>query len=160
MQDNLYQPPAAEAGVRPLSDGQYEFSVLENATIDKAGARARIWGIISLVVGVLVVVALVFVFAMTSELGPLAGKVRLLLLGFAPVGLVYLVMGWLYITAGQAMRAVVATEGADVEHLMRGLDKLGSAFRLEVMLTIVAVVLGLVLGVAIAGGTAGIGGTP
>jgi ABC-type Na+ efflux pump permease subunit len=160
MQENLYQPPAAEAGVRPLSDGEYEFSVVENGTIDKVGSRARIWGIISLVVGVLVVVALVVVFAMAGQLGGLAGKARLLLLAFAPVGLVYLVMGWLYITAGQAMRDVVATQGKDVEHLMQGLDKLGSAFRLEVILTIVAVVAGFVLGMAMAGSNAGLGGAP
>ena len=160
MQDNLYQPPAAEAGVRPLSDGSYEFSSIENGAIDKVGSRARVWGIISLVVGVLVVVALLAVFAMAGELGPLAGKARMALLALAPLGLVYLVMGWLYITAGQAMRAVVATEGNDVEHLMRGLDKLGSAFRLEVILTIVAVVAGFVLGVVLATGNASLGGTP
>lgn len=148
MDENFYQAPVAEAGVQALSDGQYEFTGPENTAIDKTGRRAKIWGVISCIVGVLIIIALVVVGV--AGIGSLPPAVTAAVFAFSPIGLVYLIMGWLYLTAGQQLRLVVTTEGNDVELLMRGIDKLASAFRLEVILTVIALVAGFVVGIGMA----------
>jgi hypothetical protein len=132
-----------------LSTGFYEFGHADNAVLEKTGSRARWWGILSLVGGVFgLLLALLFVFGIlltgaTSKLGAGAGIISAAILGFVgPISLVYLVVGRLYMGAGSALVAVVETQGNDVEHLMQALDKMARAFRLEVIMTIGAFVLG------------------
>jgi hypothetical protein len=52
--------------------------------------------------------------------------------------------------AGNALKAVVKTQGADVEHMMRGVGKLASAFFVEFAVGTVALVGGFAAGVALA----------
>ncbi len=149
-QDNPYQPPAADAPMMggALSEGQYEFSLLENSTIDKTGRRARIWGVISLIIGVLLLLGGLVLVAGLLDLpaGIGAALAPLVLAVLVPLGIVYLVMGKLYMDSGQALRLVVTTEGNDVELMLRGIDKMANAFRIEVILTVVALAAGFILG--------------
>ena len=152
---NPYEPPADPFPGAPaaLSTGEYEFNDQENQIIDKAGRRARLWGIFSFVIGGLSMVAALAFLAMSgtfvalggSQFGTLIGA----LVGGAAVfmlvnGIVYAVMGKLYVDAGAALRDVVVSEGSDVAHMMRSLGKLGTAFQIEAILTIAAFALGFV----------------
>ena len=72
--------------------------------------------------------------------------------GFAmiPMAIQPLVSGKFYLDAGKALKAVVDTLGNDVEHMMDGLAKLRNAVRLEAIVAIVAVVLGILLAFVVA----------
>ena len=119
-----------------LSEGSYEFNGDENMRIDRAGGSSIVWAICAMVGALL--------------LGILAGlqvylkNVRGALL-VAPLFLVCAVAGWLYFGTGKALKDVVTTQGNDVELLMRALDRLSRAFRYEVIATVVALLLFVVL---------------
>jgi hypothetical protein len=134
------QPPgAANPAGQSLSTGQYEFSDDENVSIDRSGTSSGVWAICAIVGALLLgILAGVQVF-----LNNLRGAILVL-----PLFLVCAVAGWLYIGAGKALKAVVDTEGNDVELLMRALDSLAKAFRNEVIVTVVAVVVFVVLAFA------------
>src|SRR5262245_34790185 len=130
VQQNPYAPPVADAVAgAALSEGEYEFSEMENAVIKKAGERTRTWGIIPIATGVLALLAAVIVVGVglprfPGGLGALVGPAILAVV--LPYGVVYLVMGKLYVDSGNALIDVVRTEGNDVELLMRGVDKMAS----------------------------------
>lgn len=150
MQHNPYSAPVTPGmGDQPLATGQYEFSQLEEQQIKQTGTRARIWGFISIALGVVIcafaLIILVVGVALPGEMGVIIGGAALAL---GPMGLVYLGIGYFYITAGGRLAAVAETQGHDVEHLMQGLDKLANAFRIEAILTIAAFVLGIAIGAA------------
>lgn len=119
-----------------LSEGQYEFGGDENMRIDRAGTSSSIWAACAIVGALL--------------LGVLAGlqifleNIRGALL-LAPLFLVCATAGWLYLGTGKALKEVVSTQGNDIELLMRALDRLGRAFRIEVIATVVALLVFLVL---------------
>lgn len=145
-------PGMATPGGQALSTGTYEFGPADDAIIRKAGSRARIWGIISLVGGVLTLGGGVVLIALAAGLpapfntiGPGIGA------GLLPLAIANLVGAFFYFQSGQSLEAVVNTQGNDIEHMMQGLNKLAKAFMIEAILTIIAIVAGLGLGVAIAG---------
>ena len=121
-----------------LSEGNYEFSDLENVSIERAATSASIWAVCAIVGAVL----LGTLAAVQFYLDNLRGAILVL-----PLFLVCAVAGWLYIGAGRALKKVVETEGNDVELLMQALERMASAFRNEVIATGVAVVLFVVLAV-------------
>ena len=160
VQQNPYQPPVADAppaAAESLSDGKYEFGHYENATIDKVAGRARIWGMISLIVGVLCVLSAlgsaIFSAQLPAELTKILLPIALAVL--LPMGVVYLVMGKLYMDSGAELKQVVATQGNDVELMMRGINKMAGAFRIETIMTLVALVAGFVIGLTM-GGSSGL----
>lgn len=151
VQQNPYQPPRADPagpGEAILSTGRYEFGDMENVSIDKTGRRSYIWGVISIIIGVLAILggvaAIAFVGELSGELGFLTPGVILAVL--VPTAVVNFATGFLYVSAGKAFRAVVETEGNDVELLMTGLNKMAGAFRIEFVLSIVGFVIGGVIG--------------
>lgn len=154
---NPYQPPVAQSWAgAAVSSGSYEFSGTENEIIDKAGKRARLWGVFSFIIGGLSIVgAVVFLVASGSLVslgGPQFGSLIATLVGGATVllllnGIVYAVMGKLYIDAGASLLSVVISEGNDVEHMLQSLKKLGLAFQVEGIMTLLAFVVGLAAGV-------------
>lgn len=163
MEHHPYQPPPGQAawGAGPLppgppqhaapmpSGGRYEFSPHENQTISKTGKRSTVWGVIALVSGALLLGGLVPLFMMRGELvaqGLDANWVTVLVVAIAPLAFVNLAIGGMYIGAGKALAKVVDTQGNDIDHMLQGLGKLGNAFMIEVITTIVSVVLGFVLG--------------
>jgi hypothetical protein len=154
--NNPYQAPMAAPAAAPggLATGAYEFDSFQNQQIEATASRTRMWGIVSLIGGILGLLGtVVFVIAMVAanvvaELGERGAVVAAMVLGFlAPIALVYTVVGKLYIDSGNSLRAVVTTEGNDVQHLMQALDKLANAFRIEVIMSVIAFVLGLVVGI-------------
>ncbi len=156
MADQPYQTPGASlgGGSRDLSDGHYEFSDIENATIGKTASRANLWGIIAIVIGLLMLLGLGgALFAVTAFSSDIASFVDPAVAGaalvaiMAPLVLVNLLVGWLYIAAGKALQTVVDSEGNDVELMMNGLDKMAAAFKLEAIVTVVGVALAVVANV-------------
>ena len=139
-----------------MSDGVYEFGGYENMVIDKCGRKAHLWGIISLIVGVLLVLLLggaLIAFETSVDAADLPpdmplskNLIRGLLIGLLPIAVGNLVMGKLYMDSGNALKQVVTTQGNDVELLMRGLDRMGKAFRIEVFMSAVAMVIGFTIG--------------
>lgn len=151
MQHNPYTAPvgAPAMGGQPLATGQYEFSPIEEQQIAQTGSRARIWGFISIALGLLIcILAVVILTAGTALPGQVGMMVAGIAIALAPMGVVYFVIGWFYISAGSRLAAVAETQGNDVEHLMQGLNNLANAFRIEVILSILAFVIGFVVGVA------------
>lgn len=123
-------------GAPRLSEGSYEFNGEENMRIERAGSSSSVWAMCAMIGALL--------------LGILAGlqiylkNVRGALL-VAPLFLMCAVAGWLYFGTGKALKEVVTTQGNDVELLMRALQRLTRAFRYEVITTIFALVLLVVL---------------
>ncbi len=165
--NNPYQAPVASplaGGGGGGTAGIYEFDVIQNATIEKAAKRTRLWGIVSLVFGTIgLVLSIAFGFwtftsGLMADLGQQGAVITAAIFGFlAPMALVYAVVGKLYIDSGNALEAVVTSSGNDVLHLMRALDKMANAFRLEVIMSAIGFVLGLVLGVVAGAGAMELG---
>lgn len=137
-QQQAYAPQQAPYGGgsmgAPLAYGNYEFTDAENAIIDKTASRAKTWGIISIVIGALQLLA---------SLGAVVNKT---LLGQAPGGIVALVVGVSFLGAGTSLKNVVQTQGNDIPHMMVALQKISSAFFVQIIATIVGVVLvGIIL---------------
>jgi hypothetical protein len=117
-----------------MSYGNYEFTESENAVIDKTASRAKTWGIISIVIGALQLFA------------SLGAVVQPTLLGQAPGGIVALVVGISFLGAGSSLKSVVQTQGNDIPHMMLALQKIGSAFFVQIIATIIGLVLlGLIM---------------
>ena len=127
------QPPTQ------LSSGNYEFAEAENISIERAATSSMIWAVCAMV-GAALLGTLAFV---QFYLDNVRGAVLVM-----PLFLVCAVAGWLYLGAGRALKDVVATEGNDVELLMRALDRMATAFRNEVIVTLIAVVLFVALAFA------------
>jgi hypothetical protein len=131
------------------SPSQYEFDPVESRAIDKVAGRTLAWGIMSLVVGILSAVGLGVAVAFRSVLVRAVPPmlVDIAIVAMVPLVLVNLVVAGLYISSGSALGRVMSSKGNDVAHLVAGLDKMGSAFRIEAIISVVAFVLGLGLGV-------------
>lgn len=123
--------------------GQYEFNETENAVIGKTATRATLWGAFSLIAGVLMLLlvtgAAIWLVATTSSAAPL-----LMLVVALPMVIVYVAIGWSYVSAGRSLSKVVDTAGNDVQLLMNGLGKISTAFKIEVIVMIIAFVLGII----------------
>ncbi len=107
-------PPMAATGA------SYEFSELENSTIAGTARYAKIWGFISLISGVLML-----------------SLVNCNVIAFV----LDLVVGIYFLGGGSSLAAVVNTQGSDVANMMQAMSKLGTAFKIRVIATIVGVVL-------------------
>lgn len=129
---------APAPGDARLSEGAYEFNATENVNIDRAATSSTIWAVCAIVGAVL----LGTLAAVQVWLDNLRGAILVV-----PLFLVCAVAGWLYLGAGRALKEVVTTEGNDVELLMNALERMGKAFRNEVVATAIAVVLFAVLAV-------------
>ena len=154
MQNNPYEAPVAEAAAPgALSTGRHEFNEHENKQISESGRRAWLWGVVAIISGILGMGGLVLAFAFRADLataGLDANWVTIFIVGLLPLVASNLLVGALYMGAGNALKAVVKTQGADVEHMMRGIGKLASAFFVEFAVGSIALVGGFAAGVALA----------
>jgi hypothetical protein len=117
--------PAQYAGAGGYGFGNYEFNDTENGIIAKTAGRAKTWGIISIVVGALYLLSvLFFIFS------------PLLLINIAP-GIGGIIMGISFLGVGSSLNSVVQTQGNDVQHMMQATEKLGSACLTQIIVTIV-----------------------
>jgi hypothetical protein len=156
-------PPYQGAAAPPT----YEFSELENQTIGSVARYTRMWGIISLCSGVLLLVCGVIVALAAGTLaaantgrhhsssGLLASPAALGAIGIAliPSAIVSIIGGVFYLKSGAALRAVVDTQGDDIRLLTDAIRSLSTALKIEAITMAVAFVIGLIIGlVARAGG--------
>jgi hypothetical protein len=111
-----YPPP----GMQPY--GEYEFDPVQNGVISSAALWARILGVALIIVGA-------------------ASLLNCNVVSFA----LDLVIGIYFLGGGSSLAAVVNTQGSDVTNMMQALSKLGTAFKIRVIMTIIAVVLVLLL---------------
>jgi hypothetical protein len=109
--------------------GNYEFNEYENSLVDKAASRAKLWGIISTVIGALQVLGSCGMFASPT----LAAQL--------PTGIVGIVVGVTFIGVGNSLKAVVDTQGNDMMHLMQAMQKMSTAFIIQIICAIVGFVL-------------------
>ena len=159
MQNNPYQAPAyqqaAYGGQPTAAGGTYEFNDLENQTIDKLARRSRLWGLFALISGGIGLIGLGAMGLMMEQIArelpnEMENVLPLALIGLAPLVLVNLIIGGLYMQAGGALKKVVNTQGNDIELALEGIKKLGGAFMIEAIVTVISVVIGFVAGLAIA----------
>jgi hypothetical protein len=122
------QPPPQMAMMQPQC-GNYEFNDYENSVIDKAAGRAKLWGIISTALGALQIIGSCGMFASP----PLAS--------YLPAGIVGVVVGVTFIGLGNSLKAVVATQGNDLMHMMQAMQKMSTAFIIQIICAIVGFVL-------------------
>ena len=136
------QPPAA-----PPAGGSYEFTQAENMTIGRLASRAKMWGIISIVIGaVMLISGVALALAIDHVLAQAGGAV------IASAALQPVVSGAFYLSAGGAFNNVVNTQGNDIPHMMSAMGKLTNAMRVEAIVAIIAMVAGTVLGIVFSGG--------
>lgn len=121
--------PGMGMGMSPQQFGNYEFNDFENSIIDKAAGRAKLWGIISTVIGGLQVLGSCGMVANASYAT------------WLPQGIIALVVGITFIGVGNSLKSVVQTQGNDLMHMMQALQKLGSAFMIQIIATIIGIVL-------------------
>ena len=122
---NPYQqpPPGGPMGPPGYAPSYgYEFSDDENAVISKAAYWARLLG----------------VFMIISGVGSLYSCN---VISFA----IDLAVGITFIGAATSLKQVVDTQGNDIQHMMTALGKLRSAFKIRVIVAIVALVIVLAL---------------
>jgi hypothetical protein len=119
----------------------YEFNSFENDVLRRVGARARTWGVMSVVIGVLLMLlALIALASLPAKVGQPVG-IAAGLLALPPI-----LSGTLYASAGAAMRSVVESEGNDVVLVMNAVKSLTRAMRVETWAAMVAFGIGCVLG--------------
>ena len=131
--------------------GGYEFDALESKTIEKIAGRTRLWGIISLVVGIAVTAGLAVLLGLVDQL---KGQIPVMYIhagiaAMVPLMIVHFAVAALYIGSGSALMRCVHTEGSDIEHLLAGLAKMGTAFKVEFIVSVVAIVAGFGIGFAL-----------
>lgn len=117
--------------------GGYEFSAQENKTIGMTASRARTWGIVSIIVGIFMALGGV------SQLGH--GFMAAIKLAD---GVVSIVVGIVFVGVGGSLKSVVDTQGNDIGLMMSALQKLGTAFIVQLIAVTVGFVAGLAIGVS------------
>lgn len=136
------QPPAA-----PQPGGTYEFTQPQNMTIGRLASRSKTWGIISIIIGVIMLaLGIIVIVAIDHDLARAGGAV------IAAAALQPAVSGAFYLSAGGAFSNVVNTQGNDIAHMMSAMGKLTNAMRVEAIVAIIAMVAGTVLGIVLSGG--------
>lgn len=116
-------------GMNPAQFGNYEFNDFENSIIDKTAGRAKLWGIISTVIGALQLLGSCGMVASPS------------MASYLPAGIIALVVGITFMGVGNSLKSVVQTQGNDMMHMMQAMQKLGSAFMIQIIATIIGIVL-------------------
>ena len=116
---------------------RHEFGTEENDVIGSAARWVTWWGWIAMGAGLLLIAGGV------ATLGE-GGLTEILL------GAVYLLVGVYFRGAGRSLGNVVETTGQDVAHLMRALERLTSAFRVQVILVLVALAMIVIAGITVA----------
>ena len=137
-------------GFGPAGPGtHYEFSSIENLTIDKVGGRARLCGVIALVSGVIglgfsVLFVVVSALGLFEVSGTFSTLPIIMASTVAPTSIINLVAGFFYVKAGDSLKEVATTQGSDVPHMMDSLRRFQRAFQLESIVTGLAMALGIV----------------
>jgi hypothetical protein len=131
---NPYGAPQAAMAPAMMTPqyGNYEFNDYENSIIGKTADRAKLWGIISTTVGALQILGSCGMFVSPN------------LATYLPAGIVAIVVGVTFMGAGNSLKAVTTTQGNDLMHLMQAMQKMSTAFIIEIICAIVGFVLAVV----------------
>ncbi len=116
-------PPQAAPQWEPP---QYEFSAVENQTIERCAAWSKALAVLFFVQAGLQIINLHFVFIAVD-----------------------IAMGIAFWRAFKSLAAVVETQGNDVRHLMDALGSLSSAFMIRLVVVVIAVGVALALGLIV-----------
>ncbi len=111
---------------------EYEFGHAENLVIGSAANRARVFGILCAISGVLEVLA-----AIANLTGLMQGNVAAFL---APAGVFNIVLGVLLTRASTSLSKVVTTAGRDVTLMMDALENLSKAFLIQIVASVLLMV--------------------
>ena len=114
-------------GASPPTGEGYEFTTSENNVIRSTGSRVKTWGVFSLIAGALPALGGVALFFTGEVAGVVTGII------FGLLALIPIFIGLKFVRAGQALGAVVGTEGSDIEHLMSAIQNLGAAFLIQIV---------------------------
>jgi hypothetical protein len=162
MQPMGYAPAPGYGAAGPT----YEFNELENSTIAGTARYARLWGIISLISGIILLLVGIFLALAVSIIGvanmasgsssPGISPAMITAIGVAliPSSLVSIIGGIFYISSGNALRSVVDTQGNDIALLTAAVRSLSRALMIEAIAMIVGFVLGLIIGIVMQTGGA------
>lgn len=143
----------------------YEFNETENATLASTARWAKLWGIISLVAGVLLLilgVLMIVVLAAAMATAPPSssgaatvtpGTVIALGVSFIPSALVSIVGGVFYLMSGNSLNKVVTTQGDDIRLLTSAVQTLTRAFMIEAIALVVSFIAGFAIGLTMKGGS-------
>lgn len=115
-------------GASPPTGEGYEFTTSENDVIRSTGSRVKTWGVFSLIAGALPALGGVALFFRQAYVGGVIPGIIFGLLALIPI-----FIGLKFVRAGQALGAVVGTEGSDIEHLMSAIQNLGEAFLIQIV---------------------------
>lgn len=119
------------------SEQKYEFSPPQNTVISSLSSFMKIFGIICIVGGIFLI------------LGSL-----MIVKGLSPdqlQGVFVLVIGALQYRASAAFRAVVTTQGDDINHLMSALGILKNIYKIQVLVMVAMFVVAIVFALFTAG---------
>lgn len=116
------------------------FGPMERGRIETLGSRAKLFGVLNWIVGVLTLAigGLVAAFVPGSER---ALGVMVMVAAFVPV-----LSGKYYVDAGRLLQSVVTAPGDGVPEVMQGLSLIRNALRMEVAMIVLGVVVAMVLG--------------
>ena len=128
--------PAASFGPPVAAGGQYEFNATENEVIEKLASRLTIAGVMEIIFG-----ACQLFFGWAFGLGGW-------LVGL-PGAIAMVAIGALFVSAASSFRSVTQTRGHDVSHLMGALGKLSTAAIVQIVGYIIAVALGIIIGLLV-----------
>ena len=117
---NPFATPGAQGGY-----GRYEFNDKENDVIARAANRTRAWGVLSMLLGGMNVIA-----------GGIAFLYPILLANLVS-GVVSMVVGASFVRAARSLSSVVTTQGDDVRHMMEALDRVSTALVVQMVSTLI-----------------------
>jgi hypothetical protein len=137
----------------------YEFNEGENFTIGETARYARLWGIISLVAGVLLLMMGIFAAVAFAALVPatatgsssaLVKPAMVVAIGVSliPSALVSILGGVFYMNASSSLRLVVETQGNDIPLLMQAIQSLSRAFMIEAIAMVFSFVVSFSINIA------------
>jgi hypothetical protein len=101
--------------------------------------KAKMWGIVSTVMGVLQILYGLYGLLFNGAAIP-----------YAISGIANLVVGVSFLGAGGALRAAVDTRGNDIGHLMAAMKKMGTSFVVLTVALPVGLILGVIIGILVA----------
>lgn len=115
----------------------YEFKPAEDVTITAAAGRSRQWGTVSAALGGL---QLLLGGYSLSRGHTTAG------LAFIVQGALALVIGSTFTGVGRSLKSIVDTRGDDIGHLMKAMNTLNRAIGIQIVVTVLAFVIGFFAG--------------
>lgn len=122
-------PPSSAS---PSSRAEYEFDDKQNLVIGATANRARIFGILCSITGVVQLLAAVLGLAGVLDPGMAVFMI--------PGGIFNLVLGMFFARVGTSLSQVVMTQGEDITLMLGALQNLGKAFLIQIVASIIVLV--------------------